>query len=142
MPHIDIMKEVEKEKGSPLTDDDRAEIVLRKKYAQRWLDLYAPEDYKFDLKENVPEQAKNLSVEQKQALIRIAEYIESKEVLDGQELHTALHDIRKEMNIDPKAFFEGLYLSFLGKSSGPKAGWFFSVLDKKFVEKRLREVVS
>jgi lysyl-tRNA synthetase class 1 len=142
MPHIDIFKEVEKEKGSPLTDDDRAEIELRKIYAQRWLDLYAPEDYKFDLKDALPEQAKDLSVEQKQALTRIAEYVESKDVLDGQELHTALHDIRKEMNIDPKAFFEGLYLSFLGKSSGPKAGWFFSVLDKKFVQKRLKEVVS
>lgn len=142
MPHIDIVKEVEKEKGSPLTLADGAEIELRKKYALRWLDIYAPEDYRFDLKKDIPEQAKTLSFEQKNALKKILEYIRSKQVLDGQELHTNLHEIRKESGLDANIFFEGLYLSFLGKRSGPKAGWFFSVLDKKFVEKRLEEITQ
>ncbi len=142
MPHIDILKEIEKEKGAVLTTADMAEIDLRKKYAMRWLDLYAPQDYKFDLKKEVPEQVKSFSVEQKAALRNILNYIESKDVLDGQELHTNLHEIRKNSGLEAKVFFETLYLSFLGKSSGPKAGWFFSVLDKKFVEHRLKEVVS
>jgi len=59
---------------------------------------------------------------------RILEYVQSQKVLDGQELHTKLHEIRKEMSIEPKLFFESLYISFLDKESGPKAGWFFSVL--------------
>jgi lysyl-tRNA synthetase class 1 len=139
MPHIDVAAEVAKEKGSELSSLDQEEINLRKDYAKRWLDTYAPEDFKFDLKETLPEKAQNLSAEQKEALTKILEFVKSKEVLDGQELHTALHDIRKSMTIEPKAYFEALYLSFLGKESGPKAGWFFSVLDKKFVEKRLAE---
>jgi lysyl-tRNA synthetase, class I len=142
MPHIDIFKEVEKEKGSPLTTEDCAEIELRKTYATRWLDLYAPEDYKFDIKKTVPGQVKDFTAEQKAVLAQILEYIRSKDVLDGQELHTQLHEIRKASPVEPKAFFEALYLSFLGKSSGPKAGWFFSVLDKKFVEQRLSEVLG
>jgi len=142
MPHIDIKEQVKKEKGSDLTPDDIAEIDLRVKYAKYWLDAYAPEDYKFDLKKELPESAKNLSALQKEALGKILEYIKSQKVLDGQELHTKLHEIRKGMTIEPKAFFEALYLIFLGKESGPKAGWFFSVLDRKFVEKRLAEAAK
>jgi len=142
MPHIDVAKETEKEKGSVLVAADLGEIELRKKYASVWLKTYAPEDYKFDLKDTVPDVAKNLSAEQKKILKEILEYIKTKDVLDGQDLHTKLHEIRKNSGIEPKQFFESLYLSFLGKESGPKAGWFFSVLDKKFIEKRLEEVVG
>jgi len=143
MPHIDIQTEARREKGSDLTSDDLDEIKLREKYARRWLDAYAPEDYKFDLKEDaVPAAVKSFSAEQKAALAQVLEYVKSQKTLNGQDLHTKLHEIRKATNIDAKLFFEALYLSFLGKSSGPKAGWFFSVLDKKFVEKRLEEVIS
>jgi lysyl-tRNA synthetase class 1 len=139
MPHINIKDEVRKEKGSELTEDDIEEINLRVKYAKYWLEKFAPEDYKFDLKKELPEAAKNLSMEQKNALGKVLEYIRSQKVLDGQVLHTKLHEIRKDMSIEPKDFFEALYLSFLGKDSGPKAGWFFSVMDKSFVESRLAE---
>ena len=142
MPHVDILVEAQKEKGSPLNVDDTDEIDLRKEYARRWLETYAPEDYKFELQETLPPATANFSVEQKQALKLILAYVQSKSVLDGQELHTELHEIRKSLTIEPKAFFESLYVSFLGKESGPKAGWFFSVLDKKFIEKRLTEVVG
>jgi len=72
----------------------------------------------------------------------ILEYIQSQEKLDGQELHTKLHDIKKETGINPKDLFSAIYLSFLGKVSGPKAGWFLSVLDRKFLERRLEEVIK
>jgi lysyl-tRNA synthetase, class I len=62
--------------------------------------------------------------------------------LDGQELHTKLHDIKKESGIAPKELFSAIYISFLGKDSGPKAGWFLSVLDKDFLERRLEEVIK
>ncbi len=139
MPHIDIKAEAAKEKGADLVEADVAEIDLRSKYARRWLDQYAPEDYKFEIQTSLPKVAEALSSVQKEALNKVLEYVRSVSILNGQDLHTKLHEIRKNMTIEPKDFFEALYLSFLGKSSGPKAGWFFSVLDKKFVEKRLEE---
>lgn len=141
MPHINIEDEVEKIKGEPLTYDDKKELESRIKYAKNWLDRYASPDYKYELqKENIPQQALNLSDEQKNALMKVLEYVLVKEKLDGQELHTKLHEIRKETEIEPKSFFSAIYFSFLGKDNGPKAGWFLSVLDKKFLEKRLKEV--
>jgi lysyl-tRNA synthetase class 1 len=86
--------------------------------------------------------AKNFSAKQKAALGVLLAYVKAEEKLDGQGLHTKLHDIKKESSIEPKELFSAIYLAFLGKESGPKAGWFLSVLDKKFLEKRLEEVIN
>ncbi len=141
MPHMDELEALEKMKEAPLAEEDKKEFNYRARYARKWLKNYAPEDFKFELQEkDVPEAAKNFSEDQKKALSLLLEFIRSREILDGQELHTKLHDIKKETGIAPKDFFSAVYLSFLGKDHGPKAGWFLSVMDKKFLEKRLEEV--
>lgn len=141
MPHMDELEALEKMKEAPLTKEDKKEFEYRAEYAKKWLEKYAPEDYKYELQEKeIPEAAKNFSQEQKNALRILLEYIKSQKKLDGQELHTKLHDIKKETGIAPKDFFSAIYLSFLGKDHGPKAGWFLSVLDREFLEKRLAGV--
>ncbi|MEK7566154.1 MAG: lysine--tRNA ligase [Patescibacteria group bacterium] len=143
MPHINISQEVEKIKAEKLSDEDESEVEYRIRYALKWLSVYAPEDYKFELQtKEIPLKAKELGEKQKQALKIILDYVSSKDVLDGQELHSKLHEIKSDLKIEPKELFSAIYLSFLGKVSGPKVGWFLSVLDKKFLEKRLNEVVS
>jgi len=142
MPHLTLLQEAERMKGSPLSKEDITETELRAEYARRWLAAYAPENFKYELQQEAPESAKNFSPEQKKALAEVLRYIEVNEKLDGQELHTKLHEMRKESGIEAKDFFGALYLSFLGKNSGPKAGWFLSVLPKEYLLKRLREVTS
>ncbi|HRY82943.1 MAG TPA: lysine--tRNA ligase [Candidatus Moranbacteria bacterium] len=143
MPHMDIYSEVEKIKGSSLTKEDKEEVDYRSKYARSWLLKYAPEDYKYELKENeIPKSAKNFTEKQKEGLRKILEYVKSQKSLDGQELHSKIHEIKQEMEVEPKELFSAIYLSFLGKDRGPKVGWFLSVLDKKFLEKRLEEVIK
>jgi len=141
MPHIDIFKEFESQKGAPLTKEDREGIEERIHFASLWIEKYAPEDFKIELQlEIAPQETKDFSREQKEALAEVLEYIKSQKKLDGQELHTKLHEIRKSSGLVANDFFGALYTTFLGKPSGPKAGWFFSVLDKNFLEKRLEEV--
>jgi lysyl-tRNA synthetase class 1 len=143
MPHMDNFEAVEKLKEAPLSDEDRREIEYRAGYAKMWLEKFAPEDYKYELQEGkIPEAAKNFSARQKEGLAKILEYIKSQKKLDGQELHTKVHDIKKEMGIEPKELFSAIYISFLGKDRGPKVGWFLSVLDRNFLEKRLGDVVK
>lgn len=143
MPHMDIYAEVEKIKTTALTKEDKKEIDSRSEYAKKWLSKYAPEDYKYELREDkVPDPAKKFTEKQKEGLGKILEYIKSQETLDGQGLHSKVHDIKKEMEIEPKELFSAIYLSFLGKDRGPKVGWFLSVLPKKFLEKRLEEVTK
>lgn len=141
MPHMDFEKEIEKLKGESLTKDDTEEAFERKAYAKHWLNTYAPQQYRFELQEkSVPEGSAQFSQVQKEALQKLALYIEGQAELDGQALHAALHGIKEETGIEPKDFFGAIYMSVLGKWSGPKAGFLLSVLDKNWLEKRFKDV--
>lgn len=143
MPHMDLEEEVAKLKGEALTEDDRTELLSRAHYARQWIALYAPDDFKFELKtESVPESATTFSEKQKEALADVLHFVEASADLSGEDFHKKLHDIKEERGIPPAEFFSALYFSFLGKASGPKAGWFLSVLDREFLLRRLREVTK
>lgn len=141
MPQVDIRKESEEEKGSKLTKEEVRELEKRIDYAKRWLKNYAPEEFRFEIQKELPEDAKKLSEPQKDFLsgfIKI--YGEGR--WNGAELHGKIHDLKNEMGINPKEAFSAIYLVFLGKNSGPQAGWLLASLDKDFVVKRLKEAIN
>jgi lysyl-tRNA synthetase class 1 len=143
MPHLDIKEEAARMKGEALTKEELLELGERAKYARSWLNERAEEKYIYQLHTDaVPEAAKALSKEQKEALAQIATYIEAHEKLTGEELHHALHEIKKKSGIAPKELFSSIYCAFLGRDSGPQAGWFLSVLDREFLLGRLKEVAN
>ena len=143
MPHLDFFKEIEALKGSALTEGDKKEAEERKEYALRWIKAYAPEKFVFTLQQKTPEAAQSLSEVQKKALSMLKEFIKgSPSMPSGEDLHAKLHALKEEASISPADLFSAIYLSFLGKGYGPKAGWFLSVLDKNFVLKRLEEVTN
>ncbi|MFH0873988.1 MAG: lysine--tRNA ligase [Candidatus Komeilibacteria bacterium] len=143
MPHIDLATEVAKMKGSSLTAADAAEVEYRAKYAKNWLAKYSPEKFRLTIyTDRVPEAAQSLNANQKKALIEILNYIQTNDNLDGQALHSKLHEIKETQGIDPKELFEAIYQSFLNSSSGPKAGWFLSVLPRELLITRLQEVTK
>lgn len=143
MPHIDFMGAITDLKGSKLTTADLQELHEREHYAKVWLQNYAPEKFVFKLQDETPDAAKNLSEAQKKALSMLKEFISSVDAMpSGEDLHAKLHSLKEEAGISPAELFQAIYLSFLGKGYGPKAGWFLSVLDKEFVLKRLEEVTK
>lgn len=145
MPHLDTAREVEHVLGQPLNEEDKKELDKRLHYAALWVKEYAPENYRYEMKEELPAAAMNLSPIQKTALKEILAFVESKEagaVVDGQEMHTMLHDLKTKIDIQPGELFEAIYLSILGKKSGPKAGWFLSVIDPVWLKKRLGEAIA
>jgi lysyl-tRNA synthetase class 1 len=137
MPHMDPAAETAALKGSALAAEDLRELDERARYAKQWLAAYAPEKFRFELKQELPESARALSVLQKQALKEIAAYLEN--LRTGEELHAYLHELKSTLSIPPAELFSAIYLAFLGRSDGPKAGWFLSVLERDFVLRRLRE---
>jgi lysyl-tRNA synthetase class 1 len=137
MPHVDLEKEVSEMKGAPLTKLDKEVLKERVEYAKYWLATYAPERYKFEIQKEMP--LVELSEIQKEALRSLREFIAAHEAIDGQMMHTNLHEVKESTGIEPKEFFGAIYKIFLNKESGPKAGWFLSVLDRDFVLERLEE---
>jgi len=142
MPHLDINEEFGVLKGASLTNEEKKELSVRIEYTKRWLASYAPKKYRFILAtDTVPEGVKNFSNTQKDALKQILAYVEANESLGGATFHAKLHEIKESMGIAPKDLFSALYVSFLGRDSGPQAGWFLSTLDREFLIRRLREVL-
>lgn len=140
MPHLSLEEEVARMKGSPLTKDDVAELEERAAYAKKWLAEHAPEKYVYELqKEKVPEAVLSLSATQKTALSQLADYLVENPKASGEEIHAKLYELRSSIPIESAPLFKAIYLSFLGKESGPKAGWFLSVLDREYLLTRLRE---
>lgn len=137
MPHVDLYKAAEELKGSGLSQSDRAELDERAMYAKRWLAGHAPEKYRFELHDHLPEEAKALHAVQKQALRRIAELLA--QATGPEELHTNIHALKDELHIAPAELFAAIYLSFFGKPQGPKAGWLLYTLPRESTLARLRE---
>ena len=137
MPHLSLLEEAGRTKGSPLTEDEVRALEDRAHYARFWLSTYAPEEFKYTLQDTLP--SVELSDTQKQALGILADFIE-KTHPSAEELHTRMHELKTEVPIAPKDLFQAIYRIFLNRTSGPKAGWFLSGLPREDVVKRLREV--
>lgn len=140
MPHVDMSVEFGKLKGAPLTEEENASLVLRAEYAKKWLAEHAPEKYKFEVQKELPEAARSFDATRKAALAEVRRFVEANPTIPGEALHTELHEIRKRTGLEAKPFFSALYLSILGKESGPQAGWFLTTLDRDFLLMRLAEV--
>ena len=52
---------------------------------------------------------------------------------------TAIFDAATQAGLDAKTAFAAIYLAFLGRTNGPRAGWLLASLDVGFVLERLRE---
>ncbi|MBI2638550.1 lysine--tRNA ligase [Candidatus Peregrinibacteria bacterium] len=141
MPQLDFLDEVAKLKGAKLTVEEKAEAERRSKYARIWLSEYATESDKFSVQREMPELAKTLSGEQKKFLIVVAGLLSGAKQ-HGEELHAAIHELRKKSPLSPKEGFEAIYTALLGKTSGPQAGWFLDALDQAFVIERFQECAA
>jgi|CXWL01.1.fsa_nt_gi lysyl-tRNA synthetase class 1 len=140
MPHLNLEQEAEITKGSPLTDEEKELLAERARYAKFWLDTYAPEQYKYVLQTDISEGVV-FSDTQKEALKRLHTFIEEGQKT-GEELHQRLHELKSEVPIEPKELFSALYTIFLGRTSGPKAGWFLSVLPHEIVLSQLEKALK
>jgi len=138
MPHIDILEEATKDKGSELNDIEKGELHERVDYARAWLKEHAPERYVFELQKDAA--TAEFSDLQKEAFAAILKYVEENEELVGEDLHHFIHTIQKDGAIDAKELFSGIYQLFLGRDSGPQVGWFLSVLPRDFLIEKLKEV--
>ena len=140
IPFVDIYEKFEEMKGSPLTDADKAELDLRVEYAKKWLETCSPEKFIFKIQDEVPEEAKALDEVQKEFLHGLGKFLADNPEANGEEIQGYIHDQKRAMEIEPKTIFEAIYLSILGRDSGPKAGWLMEALDKDFLVKRFSEV--
>jgi lysyl-tRNA synthetase class 1 len=150
MPHVNIEEMVEKEKGAPLTELDKAELKERLFYVNLWVSGHAPERYIYKVLEETPDSARELQPEQKQLLAQIVEVLEgansaandASKTLSGEAIHGEIHALVKASPLKPKEAFPSIYQALMGKNHGPQVGWFIDALDSQFVINRFKEVAT
>lgn len=117
--------------------DESRVIKAELSFIDEWLKRWAPEEVKFELKEN-PDFS-SLNDNQKQYLARLADKITSApQDAGGAWFHEAIYELKDTSNLPPKELFSTLYQVIIGKDSGPRAGWFLSLLPREWLLKRLR----
>jgi lysyl-tRNA synthetase, class I len=140
IPRLDVYEEMGRIKGPELTKADKEEIDSRMKYAKKWLETYAPDRYKYQLQDALPETAKELTDIQKQFLKILSGKLSGTDKWEGELIHGAVHEtVKSDDKFTPKDCFQAIYKIFLAKDFGPQVGWFLSALKKDFVINRLKE---
>lgn len=130
---IDVIKRTEHAEVA-----DRQIEVIKKElnYIGNWLDKWAGEDIKFQLREDIDES--EFSDKEKSFLKSLAQKVSAAlPDADGEWFHKAIYELAGEIGMEPKTTFGILYKALIGNTSGPRAGWFLSILPRDWLIKRL-----
>jgi lysyl-tRNA synthetase class 1 len=115
-----------------------AEIIKQElRFIDEWLKLRAPDDVKFSLV-NTVSAATFLDVEQAYMRAVADKVANAPADADGAWFHEAIYSLKDTCGLPPKEMFSVLYRATIGKTSGPRAGWFLSILPRDWLIKRLR----
>jgi lysyl-tRNA synthetase class 1 len=122
---------------SEVVNEESDLIRSELRFIDTWLEKYAPESVKFALVDKV--DPGEFSEKDKEFLNKLADKISSApDDADGAWFHKAIYDYKDELDMQPKEMFSVLYKVLINKSSGPRAGWFLSILPRNWLISRLR----
>jgi lysyl-tRNA synthetase class 1 len=143
IPNVDVAARVEAEKGTPLNDRERQILEERIDAARRWLEVYAPDRARLTIRRDaLPEDAAALDDDQRAYLAALADSVEARRPESGDAWQDTIFATATQCGIEPRAAFTALYLAFLGRTNGPRAGWLLASLSRDFVVARLREAAG
>lgn len=131
---LDVIKRTE---HSQAAEEDAGIIREELKFIDEWLRLRAPDDVKFSLAEQV--NAGDFSETEQNFLKTLGERAaNAPEDADGMYFHERIYELKDELGLQPKEMFTTLYKALIGKTSGPRAGWFLSILPRDWLVRRLK----
>ena len=143
VPGVDVTTRIEAEKGSLLTDRELAILDERVAAARAWLDGYAPDAARLAVQRDaLPAAADALGPEQRRFMADLSAAVRRGSPLGGDAWQAAIFASAATDALPARRAFEGIYLAFLGRTSGPRAGWLLASLDQAFVLARLDEAAG
>jgi len=143
IPGVDVADRVEAEKGSPLTPREDELLVERVAAARAWLEAYAPDRARLAVRHDaVPAEAVALEPDEHAFLTALADAVAANAPSGGDAWQTAIFAAATQTGLAAGRAFGALYLAFLGRTNGPRAGWLLASLDPAFVVERLRKAAQ
>ncbi|MGH2445725.1 MAG: lysine--tRNA ligase [Candidatus Limnocylindria bacterium] len=142
IPGVDLVERVTAEKGSALSAREVALLEQRRAAARAWLAAYAPDAARLSVQHDaLPAAAAELDDAQRAYLAALAPAL-SDGGWDGETAQATIFATAKAAGLPAGRAFAALYLAFLGRPSGPRAGWLLAALNRSFVVGRLREAAG
>ena len=135
----EVLNKISDIKGGKIDDSELSIFEERLKYAKIWLKDNAPEEYRFELTEEIPSAVSQLSQIQKDYLQKVIEIFNEDET--SESLQISLYELTKTMNIPTKDGFAAIYLSLIGKTHGPRAGALLLNIGREKVIDRFKSIV-
>jgi lysyl-tRNA synthetase class 1 len=141
LPGIDSVERATVEKGAALTERELAILADRERAVRAWLASYAPPEARVEVqRDGLPEAVAALAPEQRAYLGALADALAALPATEwvGEALQAAIFAAAAERGMKAGTAFAALYAAFLGRPSGPRAGWLLASLERPFVVERLR----
>jgi len=141
LPGIDVVERVTAEKGSALSERELVIVDERTRAARAWLETYAPPDARVEVqRDGLPGAVADLAADQRAYCAALADGLADLAPTEwvGEGVQSVIFATAKERAIAAGSAFAALYAAFLGRTSGPRAGWLLASLDRPFVLERLR----
>lgn len=120
------------------TAGEQGDIIRRELvFIDKWLDTWAPAELKFSLSDSV--DVSQFSDVEKQYFADLADEITvAPDDADGEWFHAVIYGHKDTAGLPPRELFSSIYRLTIGQDSGPRAGWFLSILPRDWLIERLR----
>lgn len=136
MPHVNLLAEMEKRKGAPFTDHEKAHLEARARSARYWLSHFARDEEKVRLQDTLPARAAELGHGQKAFLHQLAAALPAVTTWDDETLQATTFDVARLTPIALPQAFKAIYRTLFDREQGPRAGAIMAILDKDFLIQR------
>src|SRR5690606_9592523 len=142
VPGVDVEERMTAEKGAPLDARERAILEERMRVARAWLDAFAPDRYKVEVQAELPDGVSGLTEAQRIVLRTLAGEAEATRPASGAAWQDLIFGTTQTYGVSSGDAFAAIYLAFLGRPNGPRAGWLLASLEPGFVVQRLRDAAG
>ncbi|MGH2407173.1 MAG: lysine--tRNA ligase [Candidatus Limnocylindrales bacterium] len=137
---VDVGARMTVEKGAPLDAAEAAILAQRVDVARAWLAEFAPDRYRVQVHaDGLPEAIVTLDAEQRAYLVALADAAAAERPSGGDAWQDLIFRTAQAAEVPSGWAFAALYIAFLGRANGPRAGWLLASLDDAFVVGRLRD---
>ena len=138
VPGVDLDARIEAEKGAPLDAGERAILDQRVAVARSWLAEFAPTATEWR-SETMACRPRRLQLDPQRAyLAALAAAVVDERPTAGDAWQDLIFRTAQARELPSAQAFGAIYLAFLGRPNGPRAGWLLASLEPGFVEERLR----
>ena len=121
-----------KTRFGPLTSEQERRLEVRARCAWNWITQFAPEDFRFALRDS-GEPAAETDSREKEALKNLRAEVVALEKHDEKSLAEAIYAIAEKAGLEPKDFFRTVYRALIKKDQGPRLAGFILTAGKEKV---------